>query len=153
MGSLSREDQIMAGTPLTDLINKISSEYLDVMDEPLADQPMGHFIRKHGPKIIKGLLPPLYDYIIKGSTGQGKWMRRPWIALLNPEVTDKASEGYFVAFALPTDSNSLNLALCQGQIEATKQYGDKSTEALNKQADLMRMKIPEFEAYFSSETN
>ena len=143
----------MAGTPLTDLINKISSEYPAAMDEPLADHPMGHFIRQHGPKIIKGLLPPLYDYIIKGSTGQGKWMRRPWIELLNPEVTDKASEGYFVAFALPTDSNSLNLALCQGQIEATKQYGDKSTEALNKQADLMRMKIPEFEAYFSSETN
>ena len=154
MASLSREDEIMASTPLTDLISKISREYPAAMNEPLAAHPMGHFIRQLGPQIIKGLLPTLFnDYIVKGSTGQGKWMSRPWIAILNPDVTEKASEGYFVAYAFPTDSTSLNLALCQGQNEATKQYGKKSSEALNKQADLMRMKIPEFEAHFSSEPN
>ena len=113
----------MAGTPLTDLISKISSEYPAAMNEPYADHPMGHYIRQTAPEIIKGLLPPIIrNYTVKGSTGQGNWMGRPWIAILNPDITEKASEGYFVAYAFPTDSTSMNLALCQGQNEATKQF-------------------------------
>jgi 5-methylcytosine-specific restriction protein A len=144
----------MASTPLTDLIKKISSEYSAAMNEPLGDHPMGHFIRKLGPQIIKKLLPKVFsDYIVKGSVGQGKWMSKPWIAILNPDVTEKASEGYFICYGFRTDTTSVNLALCQGQNEAIKQYGKKSSAALNKQADLMRMKISEFETYFSAEPN
>ena len=63
---------------------------------------------------------------------------------INPDVTEKASEGHYVAYLFPSNSNTLILGLCQSHDEAKQQYGKEFDVALTKQAELMRMKIPEF---------
>ena len=51
---------------------------------------------------------------------------------------------------IPNSSNKIILGLAQSFQEAEKEFGKDSNQNLDKQAEIMRMKIPEFESLFSS---
>ena len=142
----------MESPKLTELIGKISSEYTNAIDLPYKGHPLANYIRKEAPELIRKAMPQIYrDYRIEGSAGRGRWAERAWIAIFNPDVTEKASEGYYVAYLFPSNSTTLILGLCQSHDEAKQQYGKEFDVALTKQAELMRMKIPEFSDDFLSD--
>ena len=72
------------------------------------------------------------------------------MAIFNPEETEQASAGYYVVYLFPSNSNRVILGLAQSYQEAEAQYGKEYAAALTKQAELMRMKIPEYSDYFDS---
>ncbi len=118
----------------------------------LKKHPLANSITKEGPMIIKSLLPKkLQDYQVKASAGQGSWANVPWIAIYNTAITDKISSGYFIVYLIPHSSNSIILGLTQSFEEAKKEFGAKNYEQnLDKQAEIMRMKISNFSSYFKS---
>ena len=115
------------------------------------EHPLAISIREDGKKIIQSLLPShLKDYKVEGSAGRGQWADIPWVAIYNCSITDKASQGYYPVYLIPNSSNKIIFGLAQSFQEAEKEFGKHSNENLDKQAEIMRMKIPEFSDYFSS---
>ena len=125
------------------LINGVPSFY--------KGHPLAVSIREEGRKIIESLLPVHYaDYKVEGSAGRGRWADIPWVAIYNCSITDRASQGYYPVYLIPNSSNKIILGLGQSFQEAKKEYGKDSNQNLDKQAEIMRMKIPEFKSFFAS---
>ena len=139
-------------TTLRDFLQKTSSELSKGRPNVYKNNPIAISIRDEGQKIIASLLPKtLKDYKVEGSAGRGQWSDIPWIAIYNLSITDRASRGYYVVYLIPSSSNKIILGLAQSFDEANKEFGKKeSTLVLNKQAEIMRMKIPEFKKNFST---
>jgi len=115
------------------------------------EHPLAISIREDGKKIIESLLPSNFkDYKVEGSAGRGQWADIPWVAIYNCSITDKASQGYYPVYLIPNSTNKIIFGLAQSFQEAEKEFGKYSNENLDKQAEIMRMKIPEFSEYFSS---
>ena len=113
--------------------------------------PLAVSIREEGKRIIESFLPDHFaDYKVEGSAGTGKWADIPWIAIYNCSITDKASQGYYPVYLIPNSSQKIILGLGQSFQEAKKEFGKESKQNLDKQAEIMRMKIPEFKSFFSS---
>ena len=113
--------------------------------------PLAVSIREEGKRIIESFLPDHFaDYKVEGSAGRGKWADIPWIAIYNCSITDKASQGYYPVYLIPNSSQKIILGLGQSFQEAKKEFGKESKQNLDKQAEIMRMKIPEFKSFFSS---
>lgn len=53
-------------------------------------------------------------YRIQGSAGNGDWTHTPWVALLDPAVTDSVEEGFYVVYLLSLGAERLYLSLNQG---------------------------------------
>lgn len=71
--------------------------------------------------ILTKELPALFEkqladkkYLIKGSAGKGNWAAVPWIAFLNPIVTNTTTRGYFVAYLFKEDMSGFYLTLLLG---------------------------------------
>jgi 5-methylcytosine-specific restriction enzyme A len=113
--------------------------------------PLANSIRKEGSAIIKSMLPKSFkDYKVSGSAGIGQWASIPWVSIYNLSITDTATKGYYVVYLIPSNSNKIILGLAQSYDEAKKEYKRKAADMLNRQADIMRMKIPEFDKLFLS---
>jgi len=63
-------------------------------------------------KIIDGL--GQYDYLVKGSAGQSQWAASPWVAILDPLITDSAQRGYYPVYLFREDFTGFYLSLNQG---------------------------------------
>ena len=136
---------------LRELLHDISTGLSKGRPSYYAKNPLAEKIRDESPKVIEALISESYqDYKIEGSAGRGKWAGTPWIAIYNLSVTDKASSGYYVVYLFPSGSNSIILNLGQSYHEAKREYGLNSNNALAKQSELMRLKLPEFSKDFES---
>lgn len=137
---------------LKNFLEKTSSFLSAGRPEIYKEHPVAQSIRDEGKKIIESNLPRnLKDYKVEGSAGRGQWADIPWVSIYNLSVTGKASQGYYVVYLFPSGSNKIILGLAQSSEEAKKEFGAKeSARMLNMQADIMRMKIPEFGKLFKS---
>jgi 5-methylcytosine-specific restriction protein A len=136
---------------LRELLHDISVGLSKGRPSYYAKHPLAEKIRDESPKVIEALISESYqDYRIEGSAGRGQWADTPWIAIYNLSVTDKASSGYYVVYLFPSGSNSIILNLGQSYHEAEREYGLNSNNALAKQSELMRLKLPEFSKDFES---
>jgi 5-methylcytosine-specific restriction enzyme A len=134
-------------------------EFLEITSKGLSNgvpdvyknHPLAISIRKDGKKILESLIPQnLDDYIVEGSAGRGQWADIPWVVIYNSSITDRASQGYYIVYLIPNSTNKIILGLAQSFQEAEKEFGKNSKQNLDKQAEIMRMKIPEFAEFFSS---
>ena len=136
---------------LRNFLEKTSLALSDGVPDVYKEHPLAQSIRDEGKKIIESILPVGFnDYKVAGSAGIGQWARIPWVSIYNLSITDTATKGYYVVYLIPSGSNKIILGLAQSYEEAKKEYKSKSDSMLNKQADIMRMKIPEFEQFFQS---
>jgi len=136
---------------LREFLQNISEGLSDGIPNFYKENPLAISIREDGKRIIESLLPDHYsDYKVEGSAGRGRWADIPWVAIYNCSITDKASQGYYLVYLIPNSSNKIILGLAQSFQEAEKEFGKDSNQNLDKQAEIMRMKIPEFESLFSS---
>ena len=136
---------------LRELLHDISAGLSNGTPSYYAKNPLAEKIRTEGPKIIEEIVSKSYQhYKIEGSAGRGRWADTPWIGIYNQSVTDKASSGYYVVYLFPSGSNSIILNLGQSYHEAKREYGLNSNDALAKQSELIRLKLPEFSKDFES---
>jgi 5-methylcytosine-specific restriction enzyme A len=136
---------------LIDFLENTSLELSCGVPEIYKDHPTAISIRNEGKKILEGYLPDhLTDYKVEGSAGRGQWADIPWVAIYNLSITDRASQGYYPVYLIPNTSNKIIFGLAQSFQEAEKEFGKHTNINLDKQSEIMRMKIPEFSESFSS---
>lgn len=72
------------------------------------------------PKLIKSLLTdnePSEFWAFEGSVGRGTWSRTPWVAVYDQRVTNRASDGFFIAFIISEDKKSVFLTLMNSSLK------------------------------------
>nr|WP_285847983.1 MULTISPECIES: DUF3578 domain-containing protein [unclassified Mesobacillus] len=98
------------------------SEYLDSKTEPLANHPLGSFVRNDFPdEFYKLSFIDTSDYVVTGSIGQGNWAFVPWIAIMNRSITVSTQRGYYIVYLFSEDMKRVYLTLAQGVTETSKQ--------------------------------
>jgi 5-methylcytosine-specific restriction enzyme A len=62
-------------------------------------------------------------YEVEGSAGQSTWTHTPWVAVLDPGVTETVQEGYYVVYLLSLGGERLYLSINQGCTSLMKSEG------------------------------
>lgn len=92
------------------------------------------------PSILESWTPNSDKYKLVGSDGQGNILRTPWFAILNLDVTDSATKGYYLVYLVSANLEKLVLALGFGATQFERQYGrtKKMFAALDMAVNNMR---------------
>lgn len=89
------------------------------------------------------LEPHFKDYKILWSNGKTNKAELPWLAFLNPNITIKATEGYYIVYLFKADMSGVYLSLNQGWTFFQGSYGRKlAKEKLKTISDYWRGKLP-----------
>jgi hypothetical protein len=75
------------------------------------------------PSDIQSWVSNSSKYKFRGSDGQGNILRTPWFATLNLEITDSATEGYYLVYLISADFKTLTLAIAFGAKQFENHYG------------------------------
>jgi hypothetical protein len=89
----------------------------------LKSHPVHVLVVNEIPSILKSWTPNSDLYKFDGSDGQGNISRTPWFAILNLDVTDSATKGYYLVYLLSADMRYLVLELGFGANQFEKRYG------------------------------
>ncbi len=130
---------------LRETLRKISQEFTPSLNEEYVGHPLADFIRNEGPQVVHDLLPPAFAHFqTKGSCGQDKWAskRGAWINIMNPAITNGASQGYYLVYGFPAGTTEFVFGLSQGYTEARKMYGSNWEDAVENTASRMRLFLP-----------
>lgn len=88
---------------------------------------------------------------LEASAGAGRWAYVPWVAVLNPIVTESATKGYYIAYLFSTERQEIHLSLNQGATSVLSEFGVKGLGLLKDKAAVMRARLPEYVSRFQSE--
>lgn len=139
---------IDAPKKLRDLLEIITSNYLNAQKKRFTNNSLAVLIRKKSPEIIREIIS-FEGMIVKGSAGMGNWTSSPWIAVINNKETDGAQEGVYVVYLFSEDMENVYLTLNQGVSRIIDKNGRKKAhEILQYQAKNVRLNhiITEFNA-------
>jgi 5-methylcytosine-specific restriction protein A len=81
------------------------------------------------------------EYESRGSPGQGQWVECPWLAILDPLITDSPQRGYYPVYLFREDMSGFYLSLNQGMTEAKEQYQSGAKDALRGRAADFRNRL------------
>ncbi|WP_413587008.1 MrcB family domain-containing protein [Bdellovibrio sp. HCB274] len=102
---------------MTELGLKLSS-LLDLYNNKGAKissaEPVFDLVTNEIPRIIKNFCVGSCNstfWEFEGSVGKGSWSRTPWIAMYDRRVTDRASDGFYVAFIVQENMEKVFLLL------------------------------------------
>ena len=90
-------------------------------------------------ELLTGLGPA--GFTVKGSAGAGNLAQVPWIAFLDPDVTDSAQEGIYVVYLWSIDAELLYLCLSQGVTDVAKKHKANVLPRLKSEAAKIRALI------------
>ncbi len=93
------------------------------------------------PSILESWTPNSDKYKFDGSDGKGNILRAPWFAILNLDVTDSATKGYYLVYLVSADMQHLVLELGFGAFQFETRYGrgKKMFNALDSAVVSMRI--------------
>ncbi len=133
---------------LNEALTRILIEYSTAMRQPFSGNVLAGVIRKTVPDLIRECAQIPEEYAIEGSAGHGRWARSPWVAILDPLVSDSAQSGYYVVYLYREDLSGLYLSLNQGVTDVRKIYGSTVKNALKTRAVDFRSKLGEIPGKF-----
>ncbi len=126
---------------LRDMIMKVLQEYSDARNEPFTGHPLANLIRREIPREVERITGD-DRYIVKGSAGQGNWATIPWIAVMDPKITETTMRGHYIVYLFKEDMEGVYLSLHQGITDIINKYGEKrAEEILRTRAEEFREKI------------
>jgi len=135
---------------LRETLYKIGISYEASKKEPLKDHWLADYIRDDGKQAVETALGPDHPFKVLSSPGIGNWAQFPWIAVLNPIVTVKASEHYFVVYIFSSRNDSVFLSLNQGAKAIRDLDKQNAQSILSQQAKDLRAIVPEYKGKFST---
>lgn len=109
-------------------------EYNSVRNQPFSGHAIGEFIRKEFPNLLYSHVSN-DRYKIKGSVGQGNWVRVPWVAILDTLVTKSAQDGFYIVYLLKEDGSGVYISLNQGVTTIRERYRADAKTALRARAE------------------
>lgn len=110
---------------MRNLLQDVLYNYLEEKSKKFSQNRLAGQLRKQAPKIIHQLAQNVNQYKIVGSAGQGQWADIPWIAIMNPELTKTATQGYYLVYLFNKDMSGVYLSLNQGWEHFKKHFGMK----------------------------
>jgi len=131
-------------------IGRVLHSYGSAKRETFGGHPLERFIRKDLPVIvIEDLGTAASGLIVKGSAGQGQWADSPWIALMDPAVTNSPQRGFYVAYLFAGSMQRVVLSLNQGiGAFTTMSSSEEALDGLRRNTELIRSAVPEYEKRF-----
>ena len=91
------------------------------------------------------------SYAVKGSGGQSTPAFVPWIAVFNPDETDKAQHGMYVVYLFKADMTGVYLSLNHGVTELVNVHGRREArKILANQATEIRADMPALSPYIAT---
>lgn len=103
---------------ISDFVNRILNEYKYEKNKKHAKNSLDEFIRLKAPEdFYETNIISENEYLVKGSTGNGRWATTPWLAIFDRTVTTTAQKEVYIIYLLSSDCKSLYLTLNQGCTE------------------------------------
>ena len=137
-------ESIQLENKLKDKFKKVMKNYVEARrHEEFAGHELGDLLRKELPKIVNEYITDFEginsdEYVVKGSIGQGKWAKVPWLAAFDKSITTTTQEGVYVVYLFSKDMNKLYLTLNQG---VTNTSDDKLIETRDKLREEMEITL------------
>jgi len=89
-------------------------EYALARTKPLGGHPLAAWLRKEVPQLFHGITSEFPTLLWVASPGQGQWASAPWIAALDPLVTETPQEGYYPVYLFSRSLDTAYLSLNRG---------------------------------------
>lgn len=130
---------------------EIMEKYKLARQQPFAGHPLADKIRNDFPSWISHFFPTYDDYLWVGSPGRGQWAHAPWLAILNPNVTQTPQNGYYPVYLFSRDLTTVYLSLNQGVTQILNtETPEIAINILKSRAIILRNKlINEYSLTFS----
>lgn len=115
---------------MRDALQRIATSYPKARQQKFADHPLAAFIRNEATVALKDALgSEARHLLIRGSAGVGRWAEVPWLAIMDPQITDTPQQGYLVAYLFPPPGRRVVLSLLVGFGYLRKTLGTKEARA------------------------
>jgi|GEM_PF-2036966 len=142
-------------------IERVINDWPTEKSKPFKGNELAEFIRTvftNEVREIVGSINPMLK--VKASSGAGNWASVPWLAILDPKITDSTEDGVYPVYFFRADGTGGYLSLGQGTTTPTKLLGKKRARIraqvmaadLRKQIPLLNKWI-EGKTYLRTETN
>jgi len=137
---------------LRDAFIRIFNEFGQAKTQPFAGNMFASFIRNDIPSLMRGYFDTV-PVNWEASAGQGRWADAPWIAAINPLITDTPQDGYYPVYLFTNSLDAVYLSLNQGMTRLVDELGvEQARETLQHRAKIIRTRLTgEYEKRFSSE--
>jgi len=83
-------------------------------------------------------------YSIKSSLGEGNTAAIPWLCIMDREVTDSATDGFYIAYLFSRNAQKVYLSIAIGATQFSRIYG----ESINKCVPKINDAKNQFQKYF-----
>jgi 5-methylcytosine-specific restriction protein A len=126
-------------------------EYPNARKQEFADHPFAAWVRHDLPSIFAAAAPGYPSIVWVASPGQGQWADAPWIAALDPLVTETAQEGYYPVYLFTRSLDGVYLSLNQGMAHLRDELGAQAKATLAYRASILRARLyPAYEERFAA---
>lgn len=126
---------------LRESIDRILKEYKAAHNQTFASHSLAKLLRTDLPAYLAGIIDDPGRYLVKGSAGQGNWVRCPWVSIFDISITSSAQEGYYPVYLFREDMTGVYLSLNQGVTSVKKKYKVDSRDVLRIRASDFRAQI------------
>lgn len=108
------------------MFQNILESYQKAKQEGYSGHKVAHLIRKEIVEEIEFKASINTEtFKLEGSAGRGNWAEIPWIAVFDRDITETATQGYYIVYLFRADMKGLYLSLNQGWTFFKKEYGSK----------------------------
>ena len=123
----------------------IAESYLAAKQESFTQNSTAEFIRSDASIAVRTALGDLENGLeVKSSPGKGRWSDSPWIAILDPLVTQTPQKGYYVVYLFSSSMDHLVLTLALGVTDIKNNMPvNKAKNHLRHIAEVIRLRMPE----------
>lgn len=92
--------------------------------------------------------------IVQGSAGAGNWASIPWLAIMDPSITQTTRHGVYPVYLFRADASGVYISLGQGVTNLREKYGaQKAKELMKSMAIYVREKIGKLDKWIIGPTD
>lgn len=103
---------------------------------------LANYIRQEIPIQFRNQFNQFPTLIWRASAGKGQWADAPWIATLDPLVTETPQEGYYPVYLFTRSLDAVYLSLNQGMTGLRQEWGHtEAKEILMHRAGILRGRL------------
>jgi DNA polymerase III delta prime subunit len=138
------ELETIGGQLRTNLAQVLDEYYGARMNQQFAQHELGDLLRHGLPEIVANKLQSYSledDYEIKGSIGQGNWVKVPWLAIMDRDITTTTREGVYVVYSFAEDMSRVYLTLNQGVTNTSTEEQLQARTKLREELDLKELTV------------
>lgn len=116
---------------LRECLVEICSKWNGQKVQPFSGNNLASFIRNDFADSVRAVLPGGdREYIVKASPGNGNWAAVPWLSILDPDVSKRTTDGFYVVYLFRADGSGVYLSFNQGTTGPTEELGSDKARLL-----------------------